>query len=101
MNIREISILACFAVITISSLSSATPPSGRWVHMPDSIKAINNVAELESFLTNDHPAYKKWGVERLGQIGRAKDIGWGKSVELKIYGVFWISIATNRLNRSA
>ncbi len=74
MHFKKILLFVCFITTILYSLSSATPPNPKWIYMPDSIKAINNVAELESLLTSDHPVFKRWGVERLGQIGTSEDI---------------------------
>ena len=43
-------------------------------YMPDSIKAINNPADLQPYLENPDSPNRWWAVERMGQIGSSENI---------------------------
>jgi hypothetical protein len=42
--------------------------------LPDSVKAINSLPDLQPFLTSRNGDYRNWGVIRYGQIGSPSDI---------------------------
>lgn len=63
-------ILFIFIFSLSVSFGSINPVS----FLPDSVKAINNVNDLQPFFESDKFADKKNGIKRLGQIGTSADI---------------------------